>query len=75
MNINITFWCLFFFQGFGVGNFKALFDAIELEQAERGNLWFILYRSFQGRLQDFWKGGSFELNCGGFALLILSHFS
>ena len=28
----------FFFQGFGVGNFKALFEAIELEQAERGNL-------------------------------------
>ena len=27
-----------FFQGFGVGNFKALFEAIELEQAERGNL-------------------------------------
>ena len=29
---------VFFFQGFGVGNFKALFEAIELEQAERGNL-------------------------------------
>ena len=43
----------FFFQGFGEGNFKALFEAIELEQAERGNLLFILYRSFQGRLQDF----------------------
>ena len=24
--------------GFGVGNFKALFEAIEREQAERGNL-------------------------------------
>lgn len=24
--------------GFGAGNFKALFEAIELEQAERGNL-------------------------------------
>jgi 4-hydroxyphenylpyruvate dioxygenase len=24
--------------GFGVGNFKALFEAIEAEQAERGNL-------------------------------------
>lgn len=26
------------FQGFGAGNFKALFEAIELDQAERGNL-------------------------------------
>ena len=26
-------------RGFGVGNFKALFEAIELEQARRGNLW------------------------------------
>lgn len=26
-------------QGFGAGNFKALFEAIEAEQAERGNLW------------------------------------
>lgn len=26
------------FNGFGVGNFKALFEAIELEQAKRGNL-------------------------------------
>jgi len=25
-------------QGFGKGNFKALFEAIELEQARRGNL-------------------------------------
>ncbi len=25
-------------RGFGVGNFKALFEAIELEQARRGNL-------------------------------------
>ena len=25
-------------QGFGAGNFKALFEAIELEQAKRGNL-------------------------------------
>lgn len=25
-------------QGFGAGNFKALFEAIELDQAERGNL-------------------------------------
>jgi 4-hydroxyphenylpyruvate dioxygenase len=25
-------------RGFGVGNFKALFEAIELEQAKRGNL-------------------------------------
>ncbi|KAG8201738.1 hypothetical protein JTE90_012798 [Oedothorax gibbosus] len=24
--------------GFGAGNFKALFEAIELDQAERGNL-------------------------------------
>lgn len=26
-------------QGFGAGNFKALFEAIERAQAERGNLW------------------------------------
>lgn len=25
-------------QGFGAGNFKSLFEAIELDQAERGNL-------------------------------------
>ena len=25
-------------RGFGVGNFKALFEAIEIEQARRGNL-------------------------------------
>jgi 4-hydroxyphenylpyruvate dioxygenase len=25
-------------QGFGIGNFKALFEAIERDQAERGNL-------------------------------------
>ena len=25
-------------QGFGAGNFKALFECIELEQNERGNL-------------------------------------
>ncbi len=25
-------------QGFGAGNFKALFESIELEQKERGNL-------------------------------------
>lgn len=25
-------------QGFGAGNFQALFEAIELEQAKRGNL-------------------------------------
>lgn len=25
-------------QGFGAGNFKALFEAIEIEQAKRGNL-------------------------------------
>lgn len=25
-------------QGFGAGNFKALFEAIEAEQAKRGNL-------------------------------------
>ena len=25
-------------QGFGAGNFKALFECIELEQSERGNL-------------------------------------
>jgi 4-hydroxyphenylpyruvate dioxygenase len=25
-------------RGFGVGNFKALFEAIEIEQAKRGNL-------------------------------------
>ena len=26
-------------QGFGAGNFKSLFEAIEADQAERGNLW------------------------------------
>ena len=26
-------------QGFGAGNFKALFEAIELDQEARGNLW------------------------------------
>ena len=26
-------------QGFGAGNFKALFESIELDQASRGNLW------------------------------------
>ena len=26
------------FQGFGAGNFKALFEAIESEQSQRGNL-------------------------------------
>jgi len=25
-------------QGFGLGNFKSLFEAVEREQAERGNL-------------------------------------
>jgi 4-hydroxyphenylpyruvate dioxygenase-like putative hemolysin len=25
-------------KGFGAGNFKALFEAIELDQAQRGNL-------------------------------------
>jgi 4-hydroxyphenylpyruvate dioxygenase len=25
-------------RGFGVGNFKALFESIEIEQAKRGNL-------------------------------------
>jgi 4-hydroxyphenylpyruvate dioxygenase-like putative hemolysin len=28
----------YFFQGFGAGNFKALFEAIEAEQFQRGNL-------------------------------------
>ena len=27
-----------FLQGFGAGNFKSLFEAIEADQAERGNL-------------------------------------
>ncbi|KHJ79820.1 hypothetical protein OESDEN_20520, partial [Oesophagostomum dentatum] len=27
-------------QGFGAGNFKALFESIELEQNERGNLFY-----------------------------------
>ena len=27
-----------------------------------------------GGIQDFWKGGSYVYRCGGFALLILSHF-
>ena len=29
---------LYIFQGFGAGNFKSLFEAIEADQAERGNL-------------------------------------
>jgi 4-hydroxyphenylpyruvate dioxygenase len=28
------------FEGFGAGNFKALFESIELEQKERGNLFY-----------------------------------
>jgi 4-hydroxyphenylpyruvate dioxygenase len=28
----------FFIQGFGIGNFKALFEAIERDQEARGNL-------------------------------------
>ena len=28
----------------------------------------------QGRIQDFWKGGSYVQRCRGFALLIFSHF-
>ena len=28
----------FLSQGFGAGNFKSLFEAIEMDQAERGNL-------------------------------------
>ena len=32
-------WCVFFkMQGFGAGNFKSLFEAIEMDQAARGNL-------------------------------------
>ncbi len=27
-------------QGFGAGNFKALFESIEMEQNERGNLFY-----------------------------------
>lgn len=40
----ILYYCLcgcfmkILFQGFGAGNFKALFEAIELDQAQRGNL-------------------------------------
>lgn len=30
---------IFFFQGFGAGNFKSLFEAIELDQERRGNLY------------------------------------
>lgn len=30
--------CINLLQGFGAGNFKALFEAIESDQAERGNL-------------------------------------
>ena len=33
--VSCVFSCV---QGFGAGNFKALFEAIELEQAKRGNL-------------------------------------
>ena len=29
---------LYFFQGFGAGNFKSLFEAIEKDQDARGNL-------------------------------------
>lgn len=34
--IKICFFCQL--QGFGAGNFKSLFEAIELDQAKRGNL-------------------------------------
>lgn len=30
--------CLFSLQGFGAGNFKSLFEAIEKDQDARGNL-------------------------------------
>ena len=30
--------CIFLLQGFGAGNFQALFQAIEAEQEKRGNL-------------------------------------
>lgn len=36
--LNLFINCLTFFQGFGAGNFKALFEAIEVEQFQRGNL-------------------------------------
>ena len=31
-------------KGFGAGNFKALFESIEREQANRGTLWFLVYK-------------------------------
>jgi hypothetical protein len=34
----ITLLLIFLFQGFGAGNFKSLFEAIEADQDERGNL-------------------------------------
>lgn len=37
-------------QGFGVNNFKSLFEAIEKEQALRGNLWCSTYIKFWGAL-------------------------
>lgn len=37
-NIVLSFYRWTFFQGFGAGNFQALFEAIEIEQAKRGNL-------------------------------------
>ena len=35
---NYCNYCTLFLQGFGAGNFKSLFEAIELDQAARGNL-------------------------------------
>lgn len=34
----VTHLCVFSFQGFGAGNFKSLFEAIEKDQDARGNL-------------------------------------
>ena len=35
---------------------------------------FLPIRDFQGRIHDFWKGGSYVYRCGGFALLIFISF-
>lgn len=38
VSFGIKFLSILSFKGFGAGNFKSLFTAIEIEQAKRGNL-------------------------------------
>ena len=35
----IVLFCIVLLQGFGAGNFQSLFEALEADQASRGNLW------------------------------------